>query len=161
MSEVVYTLPPVVELGTLLDCYRDDPVMTHQKWVQWAADCAERALPLFEARHPNDARPRQALDAARAWVAHPTVETRNAAYAAAAAAAYAAAAYAAADAATNAADAATNAAYAAAYAAADAAAYAADAAAYAAYGAAYAAADAAEKQWQAIRLMAIYHGDEA
>ena len=65
MSEVVYTLPPVVELGTLLDCYRDDPVMTHQKWVQWAADCAERALPLFEARHPNDARPRQALDAAR------------------------------------------------------------------------------------------------
>jgi hypothetical protein len=28
----------------------------------WAADCAERTLPLFEVRAPGDARPREALD---------------------------------------------------------------------------------------------------
>jgi Imm-5 like putative immunity protein len=33
----------------------------------WAADCAERVLPLFESRAPNDARPRQALDGLRAF----------------------------------------------------------------------------------------------
>ena len=34
----------------------------------WAADCAERVLPLFEKQHPQDDRPRQAIEAARAWV---------------------------------------------------------------------------------------------
>jgi hypothetical protein len=33
----------------------------------WAADCAERVLPLFEDRHPDDRRPREAVEAARAW----------------------------------------------------------------------------------------------
>ena len=33
----------------------------------WAAACAERVLPLFEARHPDDDRPRRAVEAARAW----------------------------------------------------------------------------------------------
>ena len=28
----------------------------------WAADCAERALPLFEAKAPSDARPREAIE---------------------------------------------------------------------------------------------------
>src|SRR4051794_6402913 len=31
----------------------------------WAADCAELALPIFESRHPNDTRPRQAIEASR------------------------------------------------------------------------------------------------
>lgn len=31
----------------------------------WAADCAERALPLFEERHPTDGRPRAAIEAGR------------------------------------------------------------------------------------------------
>lgn len=31
-----------------------------------AADCAERVLPLFERCHPDDLRPRNAIDAARA-----------------------------------------------------------------------------------------------
>ena len=31
----------------------------------WAADCAERTLPLFEAQAPNDARPRDAIDGIR------------------------------------------------------------------------------------------------
>lgn len=34
----------------------------------WAADCAERVLPRFEAAHPRDRRPGQAIAAARAWV---------------------------------------------------------------------------------------------
>jgi Imm-5 like putative immunity protein len=33
----------------------------------WAADCAERTLPLFEARAPNDTRPRDAIDGLRAF----------------------------------------------------------------------------------------------
>ena len=36
---------------------------------QWAADCAERALPLFEAAAPDDPRPRAALDGIRAYAA--------------------------------------------------------------------------------------------
>jgi hypothetical protein len=99
--------------------------------VTFAADCAEHVLPKFEDRYPDDKRPRQAIEAARAWVTCPSPETRSAANAANAAAAYTAAytaytAYAAAYAAN------------AAYAAANAAAY----AAYAANAAAYAAANA-------------------
>jgi hypothetical protein len=103
--------------------------------VTFAADCAERVLPKFEARYPDDQRPRKAIEAARAWVTCPSPETQQQARAA-----YAAA-YAAYDAA-YAADDAAYAAYAAAYAADDAA-YAADDAADAAYAAADAAADAA------------------
>ncbi len=33
----------------------------------WAADCAERTLPLFEAQAPNDSRPRDAIDGVRAF----------------------------------------------------------------------------------------------
>lgn len=34
----------------------------------WAADCAERVLPYFEKKYPDDNRPRKAIDALRAWV---------------------------------------------------------------------------------------------
>jgi hypothetical protein len=34
----------------------------------WAADCAERTLPLFEAHAPNDPRPHDAIDGVRAFV---------------------------------------------------------------------------------------------
>ena len=33
----------------------------------WAAECAERVLPLFEAISPADGRPRSAIEACRAW----------------------------------------------------------------------------------------------
>ncbi|OGH56422.1 MAG: hypothetical protein A3G34_01780 [Candidatus Lindowbacteria bacterium RIFCSPLOWO2_12_FULL_62_27] len=33
----------------------------------WAADCAERVLPYFEDKHPNDNRPRNAIATVRAW----------------------------------------------------------------------------------------------
>lgn len=35
--------------------------------AHWAADCAERVLPLFEAKAPFDTRPRDAIEGARAF----------------------------------------------------------------------------------------------
>jgi hypothetical protein len=108
--------------------------------VALAIYCAKKVIGIYEAKYPGDNRPRNAIDAAKKWLAEQTKENENAADAAAYAAACAAcAAYAAADAA-DAADAACAAACAAAraaYAAACAAARAACAAAYAAARAAY------------------------
>jgi len=176
-----------IPLDALIDCYKADPKMTHQKWVLWACECADRALDIYQAYAPNDARPAQTIVAARRWVADLTPENADAAdaaaystaavadaaadaaYAAAYAAANAArAAYATADAAAHAAYAAANAAraayaaahaaYAAAYAARTAYATHAAHAIYAADAAARAAADPqAESLWQTVKLMEIYH----
>jgi hypothetical protein len=148
-------------------------VLTRGVLVTFAADCAARVLPIFEAKFPDDDRPRKAIEAARlgavAAAAARAADAANAAYAHAAAYAAANAAYAAA----AAANAAANAAYAAAYAA-YAAAYAARAAANAAYAAARAAdaayaaraADAAraaayakERAWQGRHLLALLRKD--
>jgi hypothetical protein len=40
----------------------------HRLLATWAADCAERVLPLFEQKRPGDDRPRKAIEACRAWV---------------------------------------------------------------------------------------------
>ena len=40
----------------------------HLLMAAWAADCAERVLPLFEQVHPQDDRPREALEVCRTWV---------------------------------------------------------------------------------------------
>lgn len=47
--------------GTLTDPH-------HRQLAEWAAVCAEHVLHLFEAERPDDLRPRQAIEAARAWV---------------------------------------------------------------------------------------------
>ena len=39
----------------------------HSSLALWAADCAEHALPYFEEKYPKDDRPREAIEAARAW----------------------------------------------------------------------------------------------
>ncbi|WP_333619090.1 putative immunity protein [Dietzia sp.] len=39
----------------------------HRLLALWAADCAERVVPLFEEACPEDRRPRDAISAARAW----------------------------------------------------------------------------------------------
>ncbi|MFT3860373.1 putative immunity protein [Micropruina sp.] len=39
----------------------------HHLLALWAASCAEHVLPLFEAARPDDVRPRQAIEHARAW----------------------------------------------------------------------------------------------
>ncbi|ATG52010.1 hypothetical protein CFK38_11130 [Brachybacterium vulturis] len=41
----------------------------HQLLALWAADCAEHVLELFETERCDDARPQQAISAARAWAA--------------------------------------------------------------------------------------------
>ena len=40
----------------------------HRALAVWAADCAERVLPYFEDRYPEDDRPRRAIEALREWV---------------------------------------------------------------------------------------------
>jgi hypothetical protein len=40
----------------------------HRMLATWALDCAERVLPLFESRYPEDKRPRSAIETGRAWV---------------------------------------------------------------------------------------------
>jgi hypothetical protein len=47
--------------GTLTD---DD----HRLLADWALGCAEHVLPLFEDHQPGDRRPREAIDAGRAWI---------------------------------------------------------------------------------------------
>lgn len=47
--------------GTLTDA-------DHRLLALWAATCAEHVLPLFETAQPGDSRPRDAVDAVRAWV---------------------------------------------------------------------------------------------
>ena len=39
----------------------------HRTLVSWAIECADHVLPIFEERHPNDSRPRDAVKAAEAW----------------------------------------------------------------------------------------------
>lgn len=41
---------------------------SHQALALWATACAERVLQHFETERPQDERPRQALEACRAWV---------------------------------------------------------------------------------------------
>lgn len=60
----------------------DDP--RHRLLAAWAADCAEHVLDCFSAQHPQDDRPRRAVDQARAWARGEISmkEAREAAYAA-------------------------------------------------------------------------------
>ena len=44
---------------------------------QWAVDCAYRVLHLYEEKYPDDKRPREALEAAQAWIDDPTEENRE------------------------------------------------------------------------------------
>ena len=39
----------------------------HTSLVLWATDCAEHILPYFEEKYPKDNRPRNAVEAGRAW----------------------------------------------------------------------------------------------
>ena len=74
-------------------------MVTHKQAVSWAVECAESVLPIFEAKHPGDDRPRKAIQAAKDWIAGKITATQARAASDAADAAYAAYAAAAADAA--------------------------------------------------------------
>ena len=66
--------------GTLTDEH-------HRLLAEWAAQCAEHVLPLFEQDQPDDSRPRDAIAVGRAWIrgevrmtdAHNTAFVANAA----------------------------------------------------------------------------------
>src|SRR5262252_8494991 len=60
--------------GTLTDS-------DHQLLALWAASCAQHVLGLFESARPDDPRPRQAIEKARAWARGEVTmtESRNAA----------------------------------------------------------------------------------
>jgi hypothetical protein len=58
--------------------------------VLFSVACAEAALPVFEQAHPNDKRPRLAIEAARKWLQNPTDQNICAAVIASSAAAWAA-----------------------------------------------------------------------
>ena len=55
--------------GTLTD-------VDHRLLALWAAACAEHVLDLFESARPEDPRPRQAIEQARAWVRGEVTMTR-------------------------------------------------------------------------------------
>ena len=48
-------------------CHYEGHVQEHHVFALWAAECEERVLALFEAESPDDARPREAIEAARKW----------------------------------------------------------------------------------------------
>jgi hypothetical protein len=103
-------------------------LMTYKQYVRYAVYAAKQVIDIYERKHPDDKRPRKAIQAVQKCIKNPSKKNKRAAYAAA----YAAyAAYAAAAAAANAAYAAADAANAVVYAAA-----AANAAVYAANSAA-------------------------
>jgi len=58
-------------------CMTRPDVLTHQEQVQFAIYCARRSLPNFERQHPDDKRPREAVDAAEAWLSDPSEENRK------------------------------------------------------------------------------------
>ncbi len=40
----------------------------HKKLAIWAIDCAERVMPYFEEKYPQDSRPRKAIETLREWI---------------------------------------------------------------------------------------------
>ena len=106
-------------------------LMTKPQKIEWAIFCAEQVIHIYEKKYPGDARPRNAIEAAKAYLRDQSEESRMAARKAAAAAD--AAAYAA---------------------------YAADAAAYAAYADAYAAKNTIRKQLAQEAVAIISRGEQ-
>ena len=54
--------------------YKDERIVElvgktgHKTLAAWAIDCAERVMPYFEEKYPEDPRPRKALEALREWI---------------------------------------------------------------------------------------------
>jgi len=62
--------------------FKNPEITIHYELAQWASDCAERTLHLFEELYPDDKRPRLAVDTLRAWIKNEKtmVECRKAAF---------------------------------------------------------------------------------
>ncbi len=54
--------------------YRDERIIElvrktdHKTLAVWAIDCAERVLPYFEGKYPEDHRPRNAIETLQTWI---------------------------------------------------------------------------------------------
>ncbi len=54
--------------------YKDERIVElvgktdHKTLAVWAIDCAERVLPYFEGKYPEDHRPRNAIETLQAWI---------------------------------------------------------------------------------------------
>jgi len=85
--QLIYWLAPrIFEVGVgreIVKCndkYIVRKIRLTKELVNWnegearlfACDCAERVLPIYEAKHPNDIRPRYAIEVARLFVNTPT-----------------------------------------------------------------------------------------
>lgn len=64
--------------------FTNPEITIHHELACWASDCAERTLHLFEELHPDDKRPRLAIDTLRAWIRNEKTmaECRQAAFSA-------------------------------------------------------------------------------
>lgn len=64
--------------------FYEHEITIHHELAQWASDCAERTVNLFEELHPDDGRSRFAIDTLRAWIKNEKtmVECRQAAFSA-------------------------------------------------------------------------------
>ena len=60
-------LPERWEMGPEWDGYNSVDERAHEALALWAADCAEHVLHYFEEECPDDPRPREAIEATRAW----------------------------------------------------------------------------------------------
>ena len=65
--------------------------MAYRQYVSYAVFAAEQVIDIYEAKYPDDSRPRMAIEAAKKCIEHPTRANKSAADAAAHAVAYAAA----------------------------------------------------------------------
>ena len=60
--------------------------MTYKQYVSYAVYAAEQVIDIFETKYPDDKRPRQAIETAKACIKNPSVKNKRAAWAAWAAA---------------------------------------------------------------------------
>jgi len=58
-------------------------LMTHEQRIRYAIYAAEQVIELYEKQYPNDKRPREAIEAAKAYLKDPSDEKKDAARAAA------------------------------------------------------------------------------
>lgn len=78
-------LPGIVGLDAAIWAFRATVEPAENILIEFACQCANRALPIFEAKYPDDKRPLLAIEAARVCITDKSISARDAAYAACAA----------------------------------------------------------------------------
>ena len=67
------------DLNYLFDWFNDNitKLMSHKQRLQYAVYAAELVLPIFEKEHPNDKRPREAIEAVKRCIDNPSEENKK------------------------------------------------------------------------------------